>query len=386
MKKYKLIIIILAIITLFYAINYFGFLQRNDIKTSNSSVRLQSRASDEANVKYEVVDVANNLFVPWSIDFTSETRTLVTERSGAIRVIEKDVLLDTPLYEVNNLSKNDEEGLMGLAIDPDYINNKFIYISYAYTSGNNILVKVDRLIDNGSTAQFDKTIISEIPAARFHAGCRIEFGPDNKLYITTGDALEKERAQDIDFLGGKILRINSDGTIPKDNPFENSPVFSYGHRNPQGISWLGDDLYSTEHGPSVFDGPAGGDEINLIKPGGNYGWPVVSHQNSRQGMIDPLRVFTPAVAPASAMVYKGDLFPQFKNKLFFGGLRGEGVYVATISDQTISGVEKLDIGDLGRIREISQSPNGEIYFSTSNQDGRGELQEGDDKIFKITTN
>lgn len=183
---------------------------------------------------------------------------------------------------------------------------------------NKLIDKVERLIDRGNIIERGKIILDDIPAARFHAGCRIAFGPDNKLYITTGDGTNKEVAQQLDSLGGKILRINTDGSIPQDNPFPNSAIFSLGHRNPQGIDWYPgtDILFQTEHGPSVFDGPPGGDELNIIKKDRNYGWPIVSHKKKQTGFIDPKLIFTPAEAPSSAFFYKSNVFPQFKNNFF----------------------------------------------------------------------
>lgn len=206
---------------------------------------------------------------------------------------------------------------MSLTLDPEYEDNKYIYTSYAYRGPEGMAVKVVRLTDSGSSLAEPVTILGNIPAAKYHAGSRLAFGPDGKLYISTGDATDKLLAQDKGSLAGKILRINADGTIPEDNPEPGNPLWSYGHRNPQGLAWLGNDLYSSEHGPSVFDGPAGGDEVNRIIKGGNYGWPLVSHTKTQEGTIAPLRVFTPAEAPASLMAYSGKMFPQYRDHLFF---------------------------------------------------------------------
>jgi glucose/arabinose dehydrogenase len=341
-----------------------------------------------APVGYQVESVASGLYVPWSILFTTPHRILFTERNGKIRVIQDGILLDQPLLIFDEVSSRGEEGLMGLEKDPDYDKNHFLYTSVAYPSGKNLAVKVMRLIDTGDSIQRDKVLLDGIPAAQNHAGCRLKFGPDGKLYITTGDATQKEIAQDLHSLGGKILRMNSDGSIPDDNPFPNSYVYSFGHRNPQGIAWhpVTHQLFETEHGPSVFDGPAGGDEINLIEPKQNYGWPVVSHEKHRDGMIDPLLVFTPAVAPASAFFYTGDVFPQFKNNFFFGGLKGEGIFRVILDSSNpkqIVEYEKLSNIAVGRVRDLEQGPDGLIYFSTSNQDGRGTVHDGDDHIYRL---
>lgn len=336
---------------------------------------------------FELSVVAEQLYVPWSIVFTSADRMLVSERNGRIRVITNGELASAPLHVFEDISTQAEEGLMGLAVDPQYASNRYIYACYAYANGDGLKDRVVRFTDAGDTLENEVLILDDIPAARFHAGCRLGFGPDGKLYITTGDATDKNLAQDLNSLAGKILRINADGSIPADNPFEGSAVYSYGHRNAQGIDWhpVSGKLLSTEHGPSIFDGPAGGDEINNIYPGENYGWPLVSHDDNEEGLIAPVIQFTPAEAPGSALVYSGALFPAWKGNLFFGALKGAGIVrVAFTDDQAIAiaEIEKLDI-NVGRIREVTEGPDGAVYFSTSNRDGRGDLQPGDDKIFSI---
>ena len=360
-------------------------LRTENEKTNNlpSYKNLKSDSSD-----YIIELVAENLYVPWSIVFTDSSRMLFTERSGNLRVILNGVLEEKPLKVFEEVSSEGEEGLMGLALDPEYKNNKLIFVSYAYLKNNEMKVKVLRYKDNGNELTEEKLIIDNLPAERYHAGCRLKFGPDNKLYITTGDAGEKELAQNINTLYGKILRINSDGSIPSDNPYSGNPVWSYGHRNAQGIDWYPgtEIMFSTEHGPSGFDGPGGGDEVNIIVKGGNYGWPLVSHKNSMDGMISPVLEFTPAIAPASGMFYKSDSILQFKNNYFFGCLRGSGI-MRVITDKSdpekVISFGKMDDVNFGRIREIAEGPDGAIYFSTSNRDGRGKIREGDDKIYRI---
>lgn len=377
----------LLVLSLF-ALHRFGFLDRSQLRPGEVRQVAQPNSTELAKepVEYQLEMVAQDLVVPWSLAFTSSDRILITERPGRVRVIENDILKPEPLITFPEVSSNAEEGLMGLAVDPSYQANRFVYAAYAYLDqSSNMWVRVVRLIDQGSTAQVNKTIIDQIPAARFHAGGRILFGPDGKLYVTTGDALNTSSAQDLDSLAGKILRVNSDGSIPSDNPYPNSPVYSLGHRNPQGLAWhpQTSQLWSSEHGPSGFDGPAGGDEINLIVAGGNYGWPTVSHERSQSGMIDPIHVFTPAEAPGSAMFYSGSVFPQYKDNLFVGALRGEGLIRMQLKDNLVIMVEKLAI-DVGRIREVVESPEGIIYFTTSNRDGRGSNRAGDDKVYRLT--
>lgn len=361
-----------------------------DVALPEDSLSAQD-STDEAftasDVSYSVERVVDGLDIPWSVVFTSDERLLVSERPGDIRAVVNDTLQTEPLYTFTDVSSQDEEGVMGMVLDPLYTENSYLYVCYAYGADSGLAARVVRLTDEGDSLTEQTTIIEDIPAARFHAGCRLGFGPDNTLYITTGDSTDKQLAQDLNSLAGKILRLNADGTIPEDNPFAGSPVYSYGHRNPQGISWHPESgvLISTEHGPSVFDGPAGGDEVNRIEPGNNYGWPLVSHDDNQEGLVAPLIQFTPAEAPASALIYSGTLFAPWYGNLFFGALVGEGIMRIEFTDAQATAVasyEKLDI-NVGRVREVMQGPDGAIYFTTSNTDGRGEPSATDDTVYRL---
>lgn len=334
----------------------------------------------------KIEKVVTNLEVPWSIVWTSNTRMLITERPGRIRQFDS-TLAPVPLLTISDVATGDEEGLMGLAIDPEYATNNYLYYCYAYAEGATIKDRVVRVTDQGDHVSDAKTLIQDIPAATFHAGCQLGFGPDKKLYITTGDATNGAIAQDLQSLGGKILRIDTDGSIPSDNPFPNSPVWSYGHRNPQGIAWNPQtaQLFETEHGPSGWDGPGGGDELNLIQKGKNYGWPIVSHTRHKDGMIDPLTTYTPAQAPASAAFYTGDTIPQFEGVFFFAALKGESLHAVRFTKDSPPHIQSDEtiVTGYGRIRAVAVGPDGYVYFSTSNRDGRGTPQEGDDRIMRI---
>lgn len=387
MKKIALLAVIAICIggAGWWAARYFGLLARQPVPLLSS---LSQTSASPSSVSWKVEEVATDLEVPWSIVFTSPTRMLVTERPGRVRVIENGQLLAAPLHTFSEVVSQSEEGLMGLAVDPEYAANRFLYFSLAYQKNNQMVVKIVRLTDEGTQLTNPVTILDDIPAAQYHAGNRLKFGPDGKLYSTTGDATDRELAQNMNSLAGKILRLNPDGSIPEDNPFPNSLIYSVGHRNPQGLDWhpLTGQLLATEHGPSLFDGPAGGDELNAITAGGNYGWPLVSHDRRRDGTTAPLLVYTPAEAPGSGMFYRSDTLPQFKNNYFFGALKGEGVIRVVVDDTdatTILSQEKLFLNEYGRIREVVEGIDGSIYFSTSNKDGRGRVRTGDDKILRI---
>jgi aldose sugar dehydrogenase len=334
-----------------------------------------------------VETVVTGLEVPWAIAFTSSTRMLVTGRPGRLRVVENGRLQGRPLHTFPDVASSEEEGLMGMALHPEYSKNRLLYLAYAY-EGRGTFDRVVRFQDEGDRLTGRTTIIEGIPAAQYHAGCALAFGPDGKLYITTGDATDRHLAQHRASLAGKILRLNPDGSVPADNPFPGSSVWSLGHRNPQGIDWhpTARLLFSTEHGPSGFDGPGGGDEVNIVRRGANYGWPEVHHKDSREGMEDPLLIYTPAVAPASGVFYTADRIPGFRNNFFFGCLRSECLIRVVLDPEEPTRVqrdERLSQKQYGRIRAVTPGPDGALYFSTSNRDGRGRPTGEDDRILRI---
>ena len=336
----------------------------------------------------EVATFVSGLEVPWSMAFTSPDRLLVTERPGRLRVVEKGTLLARPLAVLADVEAKGESGLMGIALAPDYEASRELFLCYAYDAPAGTQVRVARFRDDGVGLSQKKVLVEGIPAARYHAGCRLRFGPDRKLYVTTGDATEGSIAQDLASLGGKTLRLNADGTIPADNPFPGSPVFSYGHRNSQGLDWGPSSglLVETEHGPSGFDGPGGGDEVNIVERGKNYGWPVVHHRQSKPGMVDPVLEYTPAVAPSGASFSRGDLLPGFRGDYFFATLRGERLIRVRFDPENpraVSETEELFSGVYGRLRDVVSGPDGALYVATSNRDGRGQPRPGDDRILRI---
>jgi glucose/arabinose dehydrogenase len=342
------------------------------------------------NVSFRVETVVGGLSVPWSIVFAPDGRMIFTERAGRVRVFEKGTLRPEPLIVIADVEARSESGLMGLTLHPDFAQNGFLYLAYAYDNSSETMVRVVRFRESDKELTDRKTIIEGIPAAQFHAGTRLRFGPDRKLYITTGDAGKKELAQRLDSLAGKTLRLNDDGSVPADNPFVGQPnarteIWSYGHRNSQGLDWQpGTDLmFQTEHGPSGFDGPDGGDEVNIVERGMNFGWPVIHHTQTRAGMEAPLLEYTPAVAPAGAMFYRGSAFPQFKGNFFFGCFVGERIVRVKLDGRRVIKQENLLLKKYGRIRDVVEGPDGSIYFATSNRDGRGKPASDDDRILRL---
>ena len=345
-------------------------------------------SSSLAAVNFRVEKVVGGLEVPWSIVWAPDGRMLFTERPGRVRVYENGALRDKPLFVVSDVEPKGESGLMSIVLHPQFAANHLLYLSYAYGSGG-VQVRVVRYREAPEGLVDRKVVIENIPAAQFHAGCRLRFGPDGKLYITTGDATRRELAQKLDSLAGKTLRLNDDGTIPSDNPFVGQAnarpeIWSYGHRNSQGLDWQPESnlMFQTEHGPSGFDGPQGGDEVNIVEKGKNYGWPLIHHTDKREGLESPLLEYTPACAPASGMFYRGSAFPAFKGNFFFGCLRGEGMIRVALNGRSVAGQELL-INKYGRIRDVAEGPDGLIYFSTSNRDGRGNPTSDDDRILRL---
>jgi len=340
-------------------------------------------------LSFRVETVVGNLEVPWSIVWAPDGRMFFTERPGRVRVYQNGQLVSQPIFTVPDVAPSGEGGLMSIALHPQFASNRLLYLSYVYRSENQYVRVVRyRESENGFTDR--KVILENIPAAQYHAGCRLRFGPDGKLYITTGDGTRRDLAQQLSSLAGKTLRLNDDGSVPADNPFvaqkdARPEIWSYGHRNAQGLDFQpGTNLiFETEHGPSGFDGPGGGDEVNIVEKGKNYGWPVIHHTATAPGMEAPLLEYTPACAPASGVFYRGAAFPEFRGNYFFGCLQGERIIRIVLDGRRVVTQENLLEKKYGRIRDVAEGPDGYLYFSTSNKDDRGEPAPDDDRIIRL---
>ncbi|MDH3191372.1 MAG: PQQ-dependent sugar dehydrogenase [Nitrosopumilus sp.] len=339
-------------------------------------------AQDYPEYGVRVETVADNLSIPWSIDFAPDGRIFFTERTGNLRIIQNDHLLE-PIMSLN--VAGGEGGLLGIALDPDFEKNHYVYLYFTYNELFDTKNKVVRYIESNNSLKEDKVLLEPFAGASYHDGGRLKFGPDGKLYITTGDAGNPDMAQDENSTVGKILRINSDGTIPKDNPY-GTAVYSIGHRNPQGIDWdENGKMFATEHGPSGWRGVAH-DEINEIIPGGNYGWPEIIGDETKQNMINPiLHSGDDTWAPSGATFYYGENISQWTGKFFVATLRGEHLHMISFDQNKISSHKKLFFGEFGRLRDVVESPDGYLYLLTSNQDGRGNPDVDDDKILRIVS-
>ena len=308
-------------------------------------------------------EIATNLAVPWGIAFLADGSALIAERDSAVvKHLASGAVTDAGT--VAGVAPRGEGGLLGLATAGQTV---FAYIT---TGSDN---RVVRMGFDGTKLTGQTPIFTGIPAGSRHDGGRIAFGPDGKLYVATGEAGNTALAQDKSSLGGKILRINADGSIPSDNPDPASAVWSYGHRNIQGLAWdSGGRLWATEYGSNVVD------ELNLIRPGGNYGWPMAEGRSDTAGLINPVVEWPTGDASPSGLAY-------FGGSLWVACLRGERLYRIPVGgDGAVGGSAALFVGQYGRLRTVVGAPNGTLWFSTSNRDGRGDPRAGDDRILQLT--
>ncbi|GLI26960.1 oxidoreductase [Agromyces rhizosphaerae] len=310
-------------------------------------------------------DFATGLAAPWSVAFRADGTPLVSERDTG-RILELSETGEArEVGAVAGIRSDGEAGLLGLAVDDaDRL--------YAYSTtpgGNRIQRFVLRGEPGGLALGSPQTILDGIPDANFHDGGRIAFGPDGMLYATTGDAGDRPASQDLASLAGKILRMTPDGDAPDDNPFDGSLVYSYGHRNVQGIAWADDGtMFASEFGQNTWD------ELNVIEPGGNYGWPEVEGIGGGDGFIDPVQQWNPDEASPSGIAIVDET-------LFLANLRGQVLRAVPVADPTQH--EDLLAGEYGRLRDAVAAPDGSLWVLTNNTDGRGSPRDGDDRILRI---
>jgi len=356
-------------------------LETKACSSQNSAPTSSQVFSTDDGVRFRVEVVAKGLEIPWSLVFMPDGRLLVPERHGRVRVIDTARGTAEIALTIDDVFTDGEAGLLGLALDPAFTSNRLVFLYYtARTSRGGAANRVVRYRESGGRLGEAVVLLDDIPANTIHDGGRLRFGPDGLLYITTGDAANEELAQDVASYAGKILRLNADGTTPRGNPF-GSPVYSYGHRNPQGLDWhpATGDLWAAEHGAT------GNDEINVVDGGANYGWPRIQGNQTLPAMRAPITFYNPAVAPSGASFYRGQRFPQFANNLFVATLRGTLLLRLRIdpSARRLIGQERLLEGQFGRIRDVVTGPDGYVYFCTNNRDGRGDPTSDDDRIARL---
>ncbi len=346
---------------------------------------------------FTVETVVEGLEVPWALGFTPDgDRMFVTERPGRLNVIDVATGAILSTTEVPNVAEpfpRSERGLMGLAVSPDFEEDSTVVVSYTRETGSGLenVIERYRLGDNGFTPADNAPIVTGLPASFVHDGLGLGFGPDGMLYASTGEATQADRAQELDFLGGKFLRMMPDGSVPDGNPFGDSLIWSLGHRNPQGFAFhpeRDDVLIATEHGPSAgLDGEAGQDEINRIVAAGNYGWPIFRGEQTSEGFEAPLyQSGSDPIAPAGGTFCTGQRYPAWENAFLFVGLRGASLWVVQFDGENYDEIASIARGlqdTLGRLRGIAEGPDGYIYITTSNRDSRGTPAADDDRIVRL---
>jgi glucose/arabinose dehydrogenase len=348
---------------------------------------------------YQTEIIVEGLDNPWSVAFVSEREWLVAERSGSLRLITDGVLNPEPVAGVPEVLFAGQGGLAEVLLHPKFLENKLIYLSFAGTDSEqkklNRLVVVRGQLEGNSLVSVETIFGSEpLRKTAAHYGARIRFMADGTLLITSGDGFNyREQAQTLDNHFGKMIRINDDGSIPNDNPFLSTPgalpeIWSYGHRNPQGLVIASDGtVFENEHGPM------GGDELNIVQPGKNYGWPaitygvdysgaIISPFTEQAGMEQPIKYWVPSIAPSGMLLYRGDMFPEWQGDLFISALVPGDVRRLHMDGQSVIS-EDILWSEFGRIRHIGEAPDGSLILATDGSDGKlirvtatGELSEG----------
>jgi glucose/arabinose dehydrogenase len=339
-------------------------------------------AKDE--VRAEVV--VSGLEVPWGIAWLPNGDMLVTEREGRLRLVRDGKLVEAPVATIE-VSSESEDGLLGIALHPDFADNRSFFLYFTRKDGGETGARVQRfeLAQDATSATAGKVVQGGIPAARYHSGGRIRIGPDKLLYIGTGDSRKPDLSQDWSSLAGKILRVTPDGAVPPDNP-RGSAVFIAGIRNTQGFDWLTPErLVVSDHGPSGELGRRGGDELSVARAGDNLGWPTIWKCESKEGMVTPALTWDEAVPPGGAAVYTGAELPEWKGSVLIGSLGARHLHRVVFDDQhrQVRSHEVHLKGDHGRLRDVVMGPDGHLYVTTSNCDGRGTCGADKDAILRI---
>ena len=320
-----------------------------------------------------VIILAENLDKPRGIAI-SDDRIFVTEKDGLIRVIQNDILLDSPLATFRSADVFDG-GLLGITLHPEFSTNHYLYVFLTYEEDGNLWNKVLKIKESENKLKNVQTIFDKIPGSSFTNGGFLKFGPDEKLYVGTGTVSDSSHLpQDLNSLAGKILRLNDDGTIPDDNPFSNSPVYSLGHRHTQGMTWDDDgNLYVAEFGPEKND------EINLILPGKNYGWPE-EECSGDTNFENAILCYDPSIEPGGILFYSGDRF-DFEFPFILASMRASNLYQLDFEEGLSS--QQSILSGIGRVRDVVEGPDGSLYVITSNTDGKGFPDATDDKLLRI---
>jgi glucose/arabinose dehydrogenase len=335
--------------------------------------------------RFNVEVVTGDLRHPWGMVFLPSGDILVTERSGRLRLIKRGRLLGSPIAGLPRIREKGQGGLLGITLHPDFKNNRWIYLAYAGKGKGGYGTEVIRGRLDGLRLNDVQIIFRALPKSGGgrHFGSRLVFGRDGTLYISLGERGQRPAAQDLNDHRGSLIRVNDDGSVPQDNPFVGRPgvkpeIYTYGNRNMQGMALhpFSGDIWTHEHGPQ------GGDEINIMKPGVNYGWPVITYGvnygigtkigegTHKKGMAQPIHTWVPSIAPSGMTFYTGDKFPRWKGHLFVGSLKFGLLVRLDVDGNRIQQEERLLNGRYGRIRDVVQGPDGYLYVLTDEPDGQ----------------
>jgi glucose/arabinose dehydrogenase len=342
----------------------------------NGSPNSQQSYQDRA-YTWETTVLATGLDIPWDLALLPDGKLLITERTGALKQYDGQTVSQIGAIPVAVVS---ESGLTGVALHPKFEQNHWLYLYYTYRVSGELKNKVVRYRLETSGLMEDKTILQGLAGGQIHNGGRLRFGPDGKLYILTGDAARPDFAQDPKRLEGKILRLNDDGSVPDDNPTPGSLVYTSGHRNPQGLSWhpLTEELFATEHGDTAND------ELNAIKPGQNYGWPI-----AKRGLLDHTGFAAPILGSGdetwapSGFDFAGVTNWDLRNTALMAGLRSMKLQKLEIVDGVVASQQTLIDKTYGRLRAVLARGDGAFYVTTSNRDGRTDPQAEDDRLLLV---
>jgi len=351
-----------------------------------------SETINTKNYQLNIETVVDGLDHPWGIAFLPDGDSLITERSGKLRKITSGKLLEQAVTGLPVIKEKGQGGLLGIALHPDYKNNQLVYLSYAGQEEGGYGTEVVRGKLQGMKLNNVQKIFTALPKSRGgrHFGSRLVFANDGTLFISLGDRGKQDTAQDINDHRGSLIRINDDGSIPKDNPFidrENAKpeIYTYGNRNMQGMALniITGEIWTHEHGPQ------GGDEVNIMRAGVNYGWPVITYGvnygigtkigegTHKHGMEQPIHKWVPSIAPSGMTFYTGKQFSEWKGDLFVGSLKFGLLVRLEIHGNKIVGEERMLHGKYGRIRDVVEGPEGSLYILTDEHDG---------KLLKISNN
>ena len=343
----------------------------------------QERIFESEKQRFRVTTITRGLEHPWGLAFLPDGAMLVTERPGRLRLIREGVLDPVPIAGVPEVAASGQGGLLDVVLHPEFTRTRLVYLSYAGKGRGGAGTEVARARLTDGRLEGLETIFAVEPKSRGgrHFGSRLAFDAEGHLYITTGERGDSERAQDLADAAGSVVRLTADGGVPDDNPFlgradARPEIFSYGHRNPQGLARhpVSGRIWAVEHGPR------GGDEVNVIRAGANYGWPVITYGVSyigvpigegtaKPGMAQPATYWVPSISPSGMAFYTGEAFPAWRGNLFVGALSGEVLVRLEIDGERVVHEERLLQALGARIRDVRQGPDGRLYLLTDESDG-----------------